>query len=178
MSAANFVPKSAFLTAGVGHARHPLAAFDAALRDAGVSHLNLVPVSSVFPPDCQLIEREEGLKSLPPGAVTFVVMARHESSVPGTRIAAAIGLARPADAAQYGYLAEHHMEGQEEEDAKNFVEKLAIDLLAAKLGVPREAVATAITTGIARSATIENGDLWTSVVALCVFGGIAVASSR
>lgn len=169
MAVSSFVPQKAFLAAGVGHARHPLAAFDAALRDAGVSQLNLVPVSSVFPPACDLVSREEGLKHLPPGSVAFCVIARHESSVPGTRAAAAIGLARPADRSQYGYLAEHHMEGQGEDEARNFAEKLAIELLAAKLGVPRETVQTAITAGVARSVKIENGELWTSVVALCVF---------
>lgn len=66
MSLEALVPRAAFLTKGVGHDGHPLAAFDAALRDAGVSSQNLVPVSSVFPPGCVLVSREEGLAQLRP----------------------------------------------------------------------------------------------------------------
>lgn len=162
----NFVPRAAVLTKGVGHDGHPLAAFDAALRDAGVSGQNLVPVSSVFPPGCRLVSRDEGIGLLTPGQITFCVMARADSSVAGTRIASAIGLVISADPNQYGYLAEHHSEGQSEAEAKRFAASLARQLLGAKLGVDPGTVPIGREESVAAATTVRSG--WASTVSLCV----------
>ena len=55
-------PKRIFFTKGVGRHRQKLASFEAALRDAGIEKFNLVYVSSIFPPSCKIITKEEGLK--------------------------------------------------------------------------------------------------------------------
>ncbi len=74
-----FIPKKVFLTKGIGIHRDKLASFELALRNAGIEKCNLVHVSSILPPNCKIISREEGLKLLKPGQVTFCVMSKNET---------------------------------------------------------------------------------------------------
>ena len=53
------VPTKVFLTKGVGVQKDRLASFEAALRDAGIEKCNLVYVSSILPPNCKIISKEE-----------------------------------------------------------------------------------------------------------------------
>jgi len=61
-----FVAKKIFLTKGVGKHRERLSSFELALRNAGIAACNIVRVSSIFPPNCKLISRSEGLKHIKP----------------------------------------------------------------------------------------------------------------
>ena len=54
------VPKKMFFTKGVGSHKHELRSFELALRDAGIEKCNIVHVSSIFPPNCELISKNEG----------------------------------------------------------------------------------------------------------------------
>ena len=72
-------PTRVFLTRGIGVHRHALAAFELALRDADIEQQNLVYVSSILPPRCEVISREAGIDLLRPGDITFCVMARSET---------------------------------------------------------------------------------------------------
>ena len=83
----------------------------------------------------QAYPTEEGLKLLQPGQITFAVMARNATNEPNRLIAASIGVATPADAAQYGYLSEHHPYGETDEKAGEYAEDLAATMLATTLGV-------------------------------------------
>ncbi|MCU0644769.1 MAG: pyruvoyl-dependent arginine decarboxylase, partial [bacterium] len=56
-----FTPKKMFLTKGVGEHREELQSFELALRQAGIQMLNIVSVSSIFPPGCEIINRDKGL---------------------------------------------------------------------------------------------------------------------
>jgi arginine decarboxylase len=49
------LPKSVFLTRGIGIHRHLLTAFEYALRDADIEQQNIVTVSLILPPGCELI---------------------------------------------------------------------------------------------------------------------------
>ena len=89
-----------------------LSSFELALRDAGIEKANLVTVSSIFPPHCKEMSRKEGEKLIMPGQIVHCVMARQDTNEPNRLIAAAIGLARPADKDRYGYLSEHHSYGE------------------------------------------------------------------
>jgi len=131
-----FVPKKIFLTAGVGMHRERLTSFEMALRDARIARYNLVNVSSIFPPHCELIEPEEGLEQLTPGQVTFAVISRIDTNEPSRLIAASIGVAIPSDPEQFGYLSEHHAYGQSEQTAGDYAEDLAATMLATILDVP------------------------------------------
>src|SRR3989344_6875626 len=98
------VPTKIFFTKGVGIHKDKLASFEVALRQAGIEKCNLVTVSSIFPPHCKIISKEEGVKLLSPGEITFCVMARVESNEPNRLIASSVGLAIPKDTNNYGYL--------------------------------------------------------------------------
>src|SRR3990167_3215472 len=56
------VPKKMFFAKGTGFHKHELRSFEIALRDAGVEKCNIVHVSSIFPPNCELISKNEGMK--------------------------------------------------------------------------------------------------------------------
>jgi arginine decarboxylase len=177
------VPSKMFLTKGVGMHRDKLASFELALRSAGIEKCNLVYVSSIFPPGCKVISKEEGLKELKPGQVAFCVMARNETSEPNRLISAAIGLAVPKDSDNYGYLSEHHTFGQTAEKSGDYAEDLAATMLATTLGIEfeldkawdeREQVYKSSgkilkTTNICQSAEGNKDGLWTTVIASAVF---------
>jgi arginine decarboxylase len=129
------IPKCVFLTQGVGVHRHMLTAFEYALRNADIEQQNLVTVSSILPPGCELISRAAGVATLAPGELTFSVLARSETNEPGRRIAAGIGLARPKDPTHYGYISEHHAYGMSEAAMRDYVEDLAATMLASTLGI-------------------------------------------
>jgi len=128
-------PTRAFLTQGIGTHRHALTAFEFALRDADIEQQNLVHVSSILPPRCELISRETGVELLKPGDITFCVMARAETNEFGRHIYASIGLARPADPAMYGYISELHGYGKTVESSGEQAEDLAATMLASTLGL-------------------------------------------
>lgn len=177
------VPTKIFFTKGAGRHKDFLQSFELALRDAGIQQYNLVNVSSIFPPGCKRISREEGTKLMAPGEIVFCVMARNATNEPNRLVAASIGLALPADNTQYGYLSEHHPHGETEEKAGEYAEDLAASMLASTSGVEfdvnqswdeREQVykmsgKIVKTTNITQSAEGDKNGLWTSVVAVAVF---------
>jgi arginine decarboxylase len=95
-----------FLTKGVGVHRHALTAFEFALRDADIEQQNLVYVSSILPPRCEVMTREAGVELLRPGDITFCVMARSETNEFGRHLYASLGLAKSSDRDMYGYISE------------------------------------------------------------------------
>ncbi len=129
------LPTSFFLTSGVGVHRDQLTSFELALRDAGIERQNLVSVSSILPPGCAQVDRDVGVTSMRPGEITFSVMARAETDEPGRQVHASIGLARPTDAAMYGYISEHHGFGATGVESGDYAEDLAATMLASTLGI-------------------------------------------
>jgi arginine decarboxylase len=178
-----FVPKAIFFTNGVGVHKDRLSSFELALRDAGIEKANLVTVSSIFPPYCREISRKEGQKLIMPGQIVHCVMARQDTNEPNRLIAASIGLARPADPKQYGYLSEHHSYGETAKKAGEYAEDLAATMLATTLGIDFDAdkawsereqafkmeKSMLKTRNVVQSAEGHNKGLWSTVVALGVF---------
>ena len=131
----DMVPKRIFLTKGVGKHKERLTSFELALRDAGIAAQNLVRVSSIFPPNCKLLTRAQGLRHLSPGEVVFAVVAENSTREPHRLVASSIGLALPADSKTYGYLSEHHSFGETDQIAGDYAEELAAEMLATTLNV-------------------------------------------
>ena len=128
MNPINLVPKKVFFVSGAGRHEDALVSFELALRDAGIEKFNLVPVSSILPPECEFVEKEEGLSELKPGQIVFVVMARHTSNEEGKKIFASIAAAKPDDDSKNGYIAEHSGElklGEDEGEVLKHAEKIA-----------------------------------------------------
>ncbi len=103
-----FVPRKVFFTSGTGSHEDELVSFELALRDAGIERFNLVTVSSIFPPQCEIVEMDEGMRELYPGQIVFCVMARETSNREGEKIYSTIGCAVPEDQSLHGYLTEYH----------------------------------------------------------------------
>jgi arginine decarboxylase len=131
----SWVPRKVFFTKGVGCHRDELRSFELALRDAGIEQFNLVHVSSILPPRCEILSPEEGIRALQPGQIVFCVLARCSSNEPHRLIAASIGCAIPADPDAHGYLSEYHAYGQNEQEAGDYAEDLAASMLASTLGI-------------------------------------------
>lgn len=177
-----FTPTKLFLTKGVGVHKDKLASFELALRDGGIEKFNLVAVSSILPPNCKMIPREEGLKLLQPGQIVFCVFERLDTNEPNRLISASIGIAVPKDENSYGYLSEHHAYGETAKKSGEYAEDLAATMLATTLGVDfnpdtaweeREQLYKASghiirTTHICQSAEGNKDGLWTTVVATAV----------
>ena len=130
------IPKFLFLTKGVGSHKERLASFELALRSAGIHRCNIVTVSSIIPPGCKLITKEQGLKMLNSGEITFVVLSKNSVKEAHRLIAASVGVAIPSKKDSYGYLSEHHSFGQSAEVAGNYAEDLAASMLATTMGIP------------------------------------------
>jgi len=178
----SMVPKQMFLTKGVGKHKERLTSFELALRDAGIAAQNLVRVSSIFPPQCKLIPRKEGLKYLHPGEVVFAVVAESSSREPHRLIASSIGVAIPSDRNTYGYLSEHHSFGESEDQAGDYAEELAAEMLATTLNVEfdpetswdekkqiyRLSNRIVRTANITQTAVGDKRGLWTTVIAAAI----------
>jgi len=128
------IPSRFFLTKGKGQHKEKLASLEEALRTAGIAPFNLVKITSIIPPHCRLISREEGLKLLKPGQIVFLVMSECATDEAHRLISASVGLAIPNNPNHYGYLSEHHGYGQNEKEAGQYAEDLAAYMLATTLG--------------------------------------------
>ncbi len=133
-----YVPKMMFFTKGKGTHKDSLTSFELALREAEIADLNLVSVSSIKPPRCKIVSTKEGRTHLLPGQVVFTIMARSATNEPNRLIAASVGLARPVDDSQYGYLSEHHSTGETAQKAGDYAEDMAMEMLATTLGLPND----------------------------------------
>jgi len=183
LDSGKMVPRKVFFTKGVGVHKEKLASFEMALRVAGLAHCNLVLVSSIYPPGCKIIPKEEGLKLLRPGEIVFAVYDRESYNEPNRLIAASVGLAIPSDSSMHGYLSEHHSFGETDEKAGEYAEDLAASMLATTLGIEfnpemdwdeREQIfkmsgKIVRTTNITQSAVGNKDGLWTTVFAAAVF---------
>lgn len=178
-SAPIWVPQKLFLTKGVGRHREKLSSFELALRNAGIAEFNLVKVSSIIPPHCQLISRNVGLALLNPGQIIFCVLSQNATSEPHRLLAASIGVALPKNRDNYGYLSEHHSFGETERLAGDYAEDLAASMLAKTLGVEfdpdssydekkeiwRISGQIVTTRNVTQSAVGDKKGLWTTVLA-------------
>jgi len=139
-------------------------------------------VSSIFPPNCKLISRSQGLKYLHHGEVVFTVVAENSTREPHRLMASSIGVAIPADRNTYGYLSEHHSFGETEDQAGDYAEELAAEMLATTLDVDfdpdrswdekkeiyRISNKIVRTANVTQSAIGDKRGLWTTVLASAV----------
>jgi arginine decarboxylase len=181
--AGGLVPRRIFLVRGRAVHREKLASFELALRAAGISAFNLVHVSSILPPHCQVVPRKRGAGMLRPGEIVYCVLSHNEVNEPHRLVAASVGLAIPRDRSNYGYLSEYKSFGEREKKAGDYSEDLAAMMLAQTLGVDfdpdssyderrevwRISDKIVRTTNITQTATGDPAGRWTTVVAAAVF---------
>ena len=184
LHAGKLVPLKVFFTKGVGTHKEELRSYELALRDAGIEKCNLVHVSSIFPPGCKILPKNEGIKELIPGMITYCVIARCSSNEPRRLIASSVGTAIPADENMYGYMSEHHAYGQTDEFAGDYAEDLAAKMLASTMGFPdfddskdwdeikkvyqvKDKIVK--TMNMTQSTIIDSNGNWSTVVSAAVF---------
>uniref|UniRef100_A0A7J2TI35 Pyruvoyl-dependent arginine decarboxylase n=1 Tax=Archaeoglobus fulgidus TaxID=2234 RepID=A0A7J2TI35_ARCFL len=161
VSEGKLVPRRVFFTSGVGRHPDPLVSFELALRDAGIEKFNLVTVSSIYPPRCEIVSKEEGLKELYPGQIVFCVMSKMTSCETGKKIFASVGIAIPENQNLNGYLTEYHgycngLEGKHAEEMAAYMLRTAFDIEPAK------------TFNVTAVAEVGEGE-YTTVLAAAVF---------
>jgi arginine decarboxylase len=100
-------PTQYFLVSGASDGYTPLNAFDGALLQAGIGNTNLVKMSSIVPPRCQLVPPI----ALPPGALVPVAYGSLTSDEPGQIISAGVALALPVDEDRNGLIMEYSAKG-------------------------------------------------------------------
>ena len=177
------IPRLVFFTKGVGKHKDKLQSFELALRVAGIEKCNLVRVSSIFPPQCKIVTKEQGVPMLKAGQVVFCVMSDNSANEPNRMITASVGMAVPSEPDHYGYLSEHHAYGETEEKSGDYAEDLAATMLASTLGIEfdpaknyderketyRMSGKIVKTRNITQAARGDKTGLWTTVVAAAVF---------
>ena len=121
------------LTTGVGTGPTTLAAFDAALNHADIANYNLLRLSSVIPPETEIIEHESGLDGvkLPGqwGDRLYVVMAEMRVDTPNAEAWAGIGWVQDKETGQ-GLFVEH--EGMSEATVRNDITQSLEALMATR----------------------------------------------
>ncbi|RLG56555.1 MAG: arginine decarboxylase, pyruvoyl-dependent [Candidatus Hydrothermarchaeota archaeon] len=157
------IPKKVFFTSGVGKHEDKLVSFELALRDAGIEKCNLVKVSSVLPPNCEFVDREEGLKELKSGEIVFVVMSEISSKEEGEKIIASLACAYPKDRKHRGYIAEYCCKNKREEEARKKAEEIATLMLTSLINLKEVGKIS-----ISNSTIVEKGK-WSTVIAAAVF---------
>lgn len=177
-----WVPSRLFLTKGVGRHSEKLTSFEMALRDGGIAAINIVRVSSIFPPGCTIIPKRKGLQELPAGAIVHCVVAEAATDEPNRLIAASVGVAQPRDTTRHGYLSEHHSYGETSRKAGDYAEDLAAEMLATTQGLAfdpdtsydekrelwRISGQIVRTRAITQTAVGDKEGRWTTVVAAAV----------
>lgn len=106
-----------FIASSAGSGSTKLSAFDNALFNAGVHNYNLIPLSSVIPPQCTIHKVERYAQHADEfGHRLYVVMAEMRGDKKGLALGAGIGWYQFGDGR--GLFVEHHMSGIAEEDIK------------------------------------------------------------
>jgi arginine decarboxylase len=104
-------PTHYFLVSGASEGFTSLNAFDGALLRAGIGDTNIVRMSSIVPPRCQLISPVP----LPPGSLVPTAYASITSDVPGQIISSAVAVALPKEPQYAGLIMEYSGRGSKAE---------------------------------------------------------------
>lgn len=113
---------------GIGRGPTKIAAFDAALREAGVHNYNLIYLSSVVPPGSVITTLDHGKPATPDGGWgdrLYVVMANERVDQPGDQAWAGVGWVQQEGGTK-GLFVEHegHSEAQVRKDIKDSLDSL------------------------------------------------------
>lgn len=112
------------LATGIGSGPTTLSAFDAALNDAGIANYNLLRLSSVIPPDTEIVKHQNGIDpSVMPGGWgdrLYVVMAEQRVQKPNVEAWAGIGWVQEKESGK-GLFVEH--EGTSEQAVRSDIKQ-------------------------------------------------------
>lgn len=122
-----------YLASGLGNGPTKLAAFDAALNNAGVANYNLLRLSSVIPPKSEIILSDSPIptESMPGGwgDRLYVVMAEKREDTPNAEAWAGVGWVQDK-ATGKGLFVEH--EGESEAQVRRDIQQSLEALMATR----------------------------------------------
>lgn len=133
-----WTPTRLFFTSGTGTHQTQRVAMQRAMRQAGMADCNLVKVSSVIPPGCEIITRTRGLRLLGAGCIVHAVIAEGATNEPFQRITPAICWAQPENPTLPGYMTEieeDRTRGRSTQSATDEAGEALITIIAEKLDV-------------------------------------------
>lgn len=107
------------ITKGTGTGNTKLAAFDAALFDAGIANYNLIRLSSIIPPGSELRMERPALPTNEFGHKLYVVYASEIETEIGKEAWGGIGWVLYKDGSGRGLFVEH--EGHSEQEVANLI---------------------------------------------------------
>lgn len=103
-----------FVSKGIGNGPTELSAFDQALVKAGVANFNLIYLSSVLPPNSEIVEAPDDYKAAGEwGDKLYIVIAESRTSVVNQEVWSGIGWIQD-QATKQGLLVEHHGNSENE----------------------------------------------------------------
>jgi arginine decarboxylase len=117
-------PTRYFLVKGSSEGFSLLNAFDGALLASGVGDTNLVRMSSILPPGCEVLDPPP--VPMPQGALVPVAYASLYSDVPGEVISSAVAIGISEDVTRAGLIMEYSARAEENvvvEQVKKMVQK-------------------------------------------------------
>lgn len=121
-----FVPRYVILVSGSARGNTDLTAFDRALLDAGIADLNLVKVTSIFPPYGKVLELKESFVRIPKGAIIPAVYTSRISADTQGTISSVIGVGVPRDSSSNGVIFEASIDGSKDWATKQ-VENMIVE---------------------------------------------------
>lgn len=112
------------ITSAAAEGPTELAAFDTALIRSGIANHNLIYLSSIIPPDSELVKSKPNINSIHFGDRLYVVMSEQRTSKPKEEAWAGIGWVQNYQGA--GLFVEHHgiTEKQVRSDIKSTLNKM------------------------------------------------------
>lgn len=116
------IPTKYFMVSGASEGFTPLNAFDGALLQAGIGNTNIIKMSSIVPPRCQLVSPV----SLPPGALVPAAYASITSDEPGKMISAGVAIALPENEDLNGLIMEYSGKGNRQR-IEEIVRNMAVE---------------------------------------------------
>lgn len=113
------------ITSGTGQGQTQLAAFDSALLHAGIANFNLVTLSSVIPPNSEIIVKHPHI-NLPEhfGKKLFVVLSEKRESEKGREAWAGVGWVQADDGR--GLFVEQH--GSQQAEVMRLIKETLVDM--------------------------------------------------
>lgn len=96
-----------YISKGSGSGPTELSAFDAALLEAGVGNLNLIPLSSVIPIAGEIIHSNPDIEDKDFGSKLYCVLSEQRTSIPNEEVWAGIGWVQEPRSKR-GLFVEHH----------------------------------------------------------------------
>lgn len=153
------------ISSGVGFGPTKLAAFDAALREAGISGYNLIPLSSIIPPGSTIVATDEPVTaSAAWGDRLYVVMAQLRVDTRYEEAVAGLGWVQETETGR-GLFVEHvgHTEREVRRDILATLDSMAAGRPAMRFGPAEVMVRTTVCAGEPTCALVTaavEADAW------------------